>query len=266
LDPSRVSAVLLRQFDLNEVNFGGNELDRAFSFQQWTYAFQTLQRNLVCKWINTLDATIESSDRVRQLLAAKTVGFDIPPTLITNDSSAAKDFYHLHKGNIVLKALHRHSVLVGNTIYSAYARAINDSELLMLDNDLASAPCILQKRLAKKSELRVTVIGEEVFVAELGSNFLPEHHDVDIHHYLSDSCFPIQKIEHLPDEILNGCISLVKSLGLRYGAIDLAVEKGTNQLIFLELNPTGEWYWIEAKTGLKMTQAVADLIERYMEQ
>jgi glutathione synthase/RimK-type ligase-like ATP-grasp enzyme len=260
LDPSRVSAVLLRQFDLKEVNFCGNEVVRAFLFQQWAHAFQILQRNLACEWISNPDATIKSSDRIRQLLAAETIGFDVPPTLITNDSTAAKDFYRLHGGNVVLKALHHHSVLVGGTMYSTYARRMNDSELLMLDENLVGAPCILQKRLVKKSELRVTVIGEKVFAVELGHNFLDDD-DIDIHHYLRTNNFPIEKVESLPDRILNGCISLVKSLGLKYGAIDFAIEKDSNRLIFLEINPTGEWYWIESKTGLRMTDAVANLIE-----
>jgi glutathione synthase/RimK-type ligase-like ATP-grasp enzyme len=261
LEPSRVSAVLLRQFDLKEADFCGNELVRAFSFQQWAHAFRILQSNLSCEWISNPTATIESSDSIKQLSAAKKSGFDIPPTLITNDSITAKGFYQLHDGNVVLKALHHHSVLVGNKIFYAYARAINDSELLMLDKDLAAAPCILQKRLAKRSELRVTVIGEEVFAAELGYNFLREDHSIDIHHYLGASNFPIENVEHLPDNILNGCISLVKSLGLRYGAIDFAIDKQSNRPIFLEVNPTGEWHWIEVKTGLKMTEAVANLIE-----
>ena len=261
LDPSTISTVLLRQFDLKEVNFGGNDIVRAFSFQQWAHAFQTLQSNLVCEWINNPDATIHASDRIRQLSAAERIGFDIPPTVITNDSTTAKDFYRLHNGNIILKALHDHSVVVGTKIYSQYARAINDSELLMLDEDLAATPCVLQQRLIKRSELRVTVIGEEVFAAELGSNFSQEDHHTDIHHYLGASNFPIDKFDSLPDKILNGCISLVKSLGLRYGAIDFAIDKQSNRPVFLEINPTGEWHWIEAKTGLKMTEAVANLIE-----
>jgi glutathione synthase/RimK-type ligase-like ATP-grasp enzyme len=264
LDPSRISAILLRQFDLKEVNFNGNEVVRAFLFQQWAHALQTLQSNMTCDWINSPYATIHAADRIRQLSAAQNIGFDIPSTVITNDSTTAKDFYRLHNGNIILKALHEHSVVVGTKIYSGYARKINDSELLELDKGLAAAPCILQQKLIKRSELRVTVIGEEVFAAELGSNFLCDDQDIDIHHYLGDNNFPIEKVESLPDKILNGCISLVKSLGLKYGAIDFAVEKQTNRPIFLEINPTGEWHWIEAKTGLRMTDAVANLIQDYI--
>ena len=45
------------------------------------------------------------------------------------------------------------------------------------------------------------------------------------------------------------CIRLVKSLDLRYGAIDLVIERN-GAITFLEVNPTGEWYWIEHETQL----------------
>lgn len=275
LDPSRVSAVLLRQFDLKEINFCGDDLVRAFSFQQWASAFQTLQNSLKCSWISTFEATLKTSDCMRQLSAAKKIGFRVPATTITNDSTIARDFYRHNDGNVIIKSLHHHDLLLGNKLYSGYARRIGSSDLLEIDRDLASAPCVFQEEVAKKEELRVTVIGDEVFAAKLGRNFLRENqNEVDIHHFLSNSNFPIEKVNRLPDKILDGCIRLVKSLGLKFGAIDFAIDKNddyfgnnnnNNDPIFIELNPTGEWYWIEARTGLRMTQAVADLVEGCMQ-
>jgi glutathione synthase/RimK-type ligase-like ATP-grasp enzyme len=269
-DPSRVSTVLLRQFDLKEANFYGNEFVCEYSLQQWSSAFQILQDNLECKWINGPEATIQANNCIRQLSAAKAIGFDIPETVITNDPTTARNFYSLHNGNIIVKGLYHHDVVVGNKLYSTYARSVPDLQLLLRDGELAAAPCILQQKIAKRSELRITVIGEKVFAAELGSKFLREnpHHNVDIHHYLSDSNFPIKKVDSLPDKIVDGCIRLAKSLRLEYAAIDFAIgredddDDGNNSNpIFLEVNPTGEWYWIEAKTGLRMSDAMADLIE-----
>jgi glutathione synthase/RimK-type ligase-like ATP-grasp enzyme len=275
ISPSRVSAVLLRQFDLKEANFYGNEFVREYSLQQWTSAFQILQGSLGCKWINSPEATIQANDCIRQLSAAKAVGFDIPETLITNDPTTAMDFCSLHDGNIIVKGLNHHDLVVGNKLYSTYARPVRDFQLLIRDGDLAAAPCVWQQKITKRSELRITVIGEKVFAAELGSKFLGEKnpHNVDIHHYLSDSNFPIKKVDRLSDKIVDGCIKLAKSLGLEYAAIDFAIDRedydddGNNNnnnntnAIFLEINPTGEWYWIESKTGLRMTDAMADLIE-----
>ena len=269
--PSRVSAVLLRQFDLKEANFYGNEFAREYSLQQWSSAFQILQGSLGCKWINSLGATIQANDCIRQLSAAKAVGFDIPETLITNDPTTAMDFYSLHEGNIIVKGLNHHDLVVGNKLYSTYARPVSDLQLLIREGGLAAAPCVWQQKITKRSELRITVIGENVFAAELGSRVLGEKnpHNVDIHHYLSDSNFPIKKVDRLSDKIVDGCIKLAKSLGLEYAAIDFAIDRedyddddaNITKAIFLEVNPTGEWYWIESKTGLRMTDAMADLIE-----
>lgn len=48
---------------------------------------------------------------------------------------------------------------------------------------------------------------------------------------------------------------------LKYGAIDLVRTKNDN-LIFLEVNPTGDWYWIERSTGLRISECIVDMIEK----
>ncbi|MEP6577174.1 MAG: hypothetical protein ABJB85_12165, partial [Nitrososphaerota archaeon] len=156
LESSKISLVWLRNFGIREMNFGGNDLAHTFSFQQWDNAFQIFEDNLKCIWISSALATRQANDRAKQLSTAKGIGFDIPATLITNDPKAARDFYDYYDGNVVLKSLHHHSVQLNGRIYSMYTRKILKQELSMLGN-LIYAPCILQKRLAIKSELRVTV-------------------------------------------------------------------------------------------------------------
>lgn len=176
VDSSQVSLVWLRNFDISEINVGGDELSRIFSVQQWDLAFQILLSNLSCEWISSPLATRQAGDRGKQLSSAKAIGFDIPATIITNDPQAARDFYDYYEGDIVLKALRHHSVQLKGKVYSMYTRKILKQDLSKLD-DLVHAPCILQKRLASKSELRVTVVGERVFAAELHSEATPKRYD-----------------------------------------------------------------------------------------
>jgi glutathione synthase/RimK-type ligase-like ATP-grasp enzyme len=250
-----MSAVLLRNFDIEEKNFDMSEPALTFSLQQWNSALEALQRNLACKWISNPQATFQASDRSKQLSVAKAVGFNIPDTLITNDPDAARDFYHCHDGGVVIKALRHHSVVVRGKMYSMFTRRILMKDLPRLD-DLLYAPCILQEELHEKSELRVTVVGEEVFTAELDSRSTVRNYD-DIHRAVSN--FPIRVFD-LPDRIRTHCIDLIKSLGLRYGAIDF-IKDENERLVFLEVNPTGDWYWIERKTKLSITKAMVNLIE-----
>jgi glutathione synthase/RimK-type ligase-like ATP-grasp enzyme len=258
LDVKRISAVILRQFEPKLLRFGGNNLDRTFAVEQWEHALQILQHNLKCEWISNPNSIKEASDRINQLRFAKNLDFNIPATLITNDPSAARKFYYLHNRNIILKALHHHGVEVEGKLYSIYTHRITEQELSNLQ-DLLYAPCILQQRLNKKSELRVTVVGDQVFAARLD---VPDNlggYD-DIHRLLSHN-FPITVYKDLANSISDRCVRLVKLLGLKYAAIDFVIDE-SNRLVFLEANPICDWYWIESKTGLPITKSIVDLIEK----
>ena len=254
-ETSGISAVLLRNFDIGEKNYDMSEPALTFSLQQWNNAFETLQSNLECEWISSPQATLQASNRAKQLSVAKAVGFNIPDTLITNDPDAARDFYHCHDGEVVIKGLRHHSVVVQGKMYSMFTRRIFMKDLSRLDY-LLYAPCILQEQLPEKSELRVTVVGDDVFAAELDSYSTVRKYD-DIHRAVSD--FPIRVFD-LPDRIRTHCVDLIKSLGLRYGAIDF-IKDDNERMVFLEVNPTGDWYWIERKTRLSITKAMVNLIE-----
>ena len=52
---------------------------------------------------------------------------------------------------------------------------------------------------------------------------------------------------------------LVGRLGLNFGAVDL-IETPDGELVFLEVNPNGQWLWIERITGAPMCQAMARLL------
>jgi glutathione synthase/RimK-type ligase-like ATP-grasp enzyme len=183
-------------------------------------------------------------------------GFDIPRTLITNDPAAARDFYHVCHGNIILKALHHHSVECQGKLFSMYTHRVEKKDLSKF-NELIYAPCILQERIHKQSELRVTVVGGRVFAAKIACQ--STNNSLEDFHRCAISDLPIKAIK-LENSIIEGCIKIVNSLRLRYGAIDFVVDK-RSRLIFLEINPTGDWYWIERQTGLPITEAMVDLIE-----
>lgn len=261
IDMSKVSVVWLRNFETQAIKFGNNNmLARLFSFEQWDDALQILKSRLNCEWISEPHATQRAnSNRIEQLSIAKSLGFDIPATLVTNDPKAAHDFYRSCHSNVILKALHHHSVEVGNKIYSMYTHKVSKRDLKKLD-DLTLAPCILQQRLNKKHELRVTVVGKKVFAVKIDSQRNTDSRDDWHRHPLSN----LHKRDvELSPELSRRCIKIVRSLGLVYGSIDFVVDK-KGRLVFLEVNPTGDWHWLGNKTAPKITEAIADLIEQLM--
>jgi glutathione synthase/RimK-type ligase-like ATP-grasp enzyme len=258
LETSEIQVILLRHFDTQDMNYySRDEPARIFSLQQWEDAFQILQNNLNCEWISDPYANRQAGDRIKQLLTARDLGLAIPTTMITNDPSEARDFYHSFSGNVVLKAIHHHSIQANGKIYYMYTHELLDEELARLD-DLVYAPCILQQKLIKKSDLRVTVVGTEVFATQIDSPMNSNGH-VDLHRCpLPQLSF---KTKELDDTTCRACVKFIQALGLKYGAIDFVEDEKNDQPIFLELNPTGDWYWIERKTGQSITKAMVDLIE-----
>jgi glutathione synthase/RimK-type ligase-like ATP-grasp enzyme len=260
LDTSRFSVVWLRDFDNTRMglDFGDkyNKFVRRFCYEQWNDSYQILIDSLASEWINRPEANLNASNRLVQLRTAREVGLKIPSTLITNDSNAAAEFYQHHDGQIVLKAVHHHRIEIEGKVYSMYTHSLTKDDLSRLD-DLIYAPCILQERLHKKSELRVTVVGEKVFAAELDTQGMPNCGD-DLHRCtMSELPKKALKLDNATEE---ACLKIMNMLGLKYGAFDFILDE-KNQAYFLEINPTGDWYWIEHDTKMPITDTMVNLIE-----
>ena len=66
--------------------------------------------------------------------------------------------------------------------------------------------------------------------------------------------------EHdLPESIKEKCFQIVKKLGLRYGCIDMIITP-ENEYVFLEINPNGQWSFVEERTGMPIGKAIAHLL------
>ena len=55
------------------------------------------------------------------------------------------------------------------------------------------------------------------------------------------------------------------ALNLEYGAIDLIKDRNGNY-IFLEINPAGEWAWLENDLGLPISDSFIKLFYRTMNE
>lgn len=252
---SDISAVWLRDFDYSLIHPNTGDLSTAFIFQQWNDSLQHLFSTMENRWINNYEATHRTNNRMKQLIVAKQLGFNIPSTLVTNNPEKARRFYYEHNGDIILKVLHHHDIELLDKVYSIYSHRATNEDVKNFE-DLSYAPSVLQERIHTCSEYRVIVVKDRVFSVQFGSD--RELQCSDVHR------IPLSRLSVKPALLENEhelqCVKLVKSLGLDYGAIDFVVDENA-KFYFLEVNPTGDWLWIEDKTKLPITRAVVDLIE-----
>jgi hypothetical protein len=70
---------------------------------------------------------------------------------------------------------------------------------------------------------------------------------------IGDTAWPAVKV---PRAIERGVRSLMRSLSLCMGALDFVVD-ADERWWFLELNPAGEWGWLERDLGLPIADAIS---------
>ncbi|WP_214416502.1 MvdC/MvdD family ATP grasp protein [Sphaerisporangium fuscum] len=190
-----------------------------------------------------------------QLERARRLGFEIPATLVTTDPETFLDFYDRHEGRVITKPVHGNQPTGQGERFGRFAAPVTPMDLGHADA-LRLCPVIAQAYVPKRLEVRVTVVGTRVFPAEIHSQ-VSNHTKYDWRHY-DPGATPIRRHD-LPGEVSERCVALVRALSLTYGAIDLILTPD-GRYVFLEINPNGQFLWIEDATGLPISAAIADLL------
>ena len=172
----------------------------------------------------------------------------IPRTLITNDPGKALSFVaEVGENRVIYKAF------TGTEQEWRETRLLKTEEQALLDN-VKFAPVIFQEYIDADIDLRITCLGEEIFAAAIYSQ--ETSYKVDFRVDWSDT--RVEPIE-LPDSVAELLKAFMKKIGLVYGAIDMR-RTPDGDYVFLEVNPSGQWLFIEAKTGQPITSTLARML------
>jgi hypothetical protein len=203
------------------------------------------------RWMSHPAAVWQSENKPYQLAVAEELGFRIPRTVITNDAAAIRAAAAT-LGRMVVKPAR-----TGHVVHGGADRAIFTSELLPEHlNDLHGAelsPAIYQELVPKRFDIRVTIVGRQLFAAAIDSQSDPAA-AVDWRH-TDNPALPHKRIT-LPEDLQHRLHQLMARLQLTFAAIDL-VETPEGDFVFLEVNPNGQWLWLDDMLGLGISRAVA---------
>ncbi|MEW8059445.1 MAG: hypothetical protein AB2787_08220 [Candidatus Thiodiazotropha endolucinida] len=201
-------------------------------------------------WINRPDAEFLSHIKIRQLSLAATLGFHIPNTIITCDQRRLVDFWNENDGKVITKAIHRGWVAETKQIDKNWVLFTNDVQAEHLEqlNKNNWPPILFQQKIEKQYELRVLVIGDKYFAAQLDSKNVTDWR-VDEHIVATSN--PI----HIPTNIADACIKLTSRLNLALAAIDIIVD-ANNNYYFLEANSQGGWEWMDIHLGFPIRDTI----------
>ena len=219
----------------------------------WNLAEQVPAAN----WMS-LPANIQRAEsKMLQLHVAGTVGFACPETLISNNPKEIRVFCDRQEGRVIAKPLRLGFFDYGHVQTAAYTTAVSTADLAT-DDALAVAPVIYQRHLEKRCDIRVTIVGDSIYAAAIHSQDADSarvdwrRSDVELEH----------EVHVLPDETAGACQRLMKALNLHYGAIDLVLAPN-NRYYFLEINPNGQWLWLEDKLSFPISNKIVEWLRNF---
>lgn len=204
------------------------------------------------RWMSHPAAVWQAEFKPFQLRAAQDVGLKIPKTLVSNDPDAIARA-QTQFGSMIVKPARSGHFWQGGEEYAIFTSALSAERLDSLD-DARWTPSIYQELLPKEVDVRVTFVGGKFFAAAIHSQTDPAA-AIDWRK-TENAGLPHSKIE-LPDLLLERLQRLMALLGLEFGCIDL-VKTPRGEYVFLEVNPSGQWQWLDDKLGLGISAAVAD--------
>jgi hypothetical protein len=234
---------------------GGFEFDPAIPPEMITwcegqaqFGFWGVLESLPATWINSPGAEHLASCKPRQLEHAAAAGLKFPPTMVTNEPEAVTEFAAQHPGGIITKTLYSGMPRTpdGHLTGLVYTNIVPPSRYA--DPSIALTAHLFQAKLAKSFDLRVTVVGDEVFTTRIANPDELDWRRGDQHNI---TYRPYQ----LPDSVLVGVRRLMSSLGLVFGALDFVVTDEEHH--FIEINPNGQWAFIENETEQPISRALA---------
>jgi glutathione synthase/RimK-type ligase-like ATP-grasp enzyme len=221
---------------------------RLFALNEAQEALSGLWHALDAFWVNDPARDHVAHRKAYQLKAAHDVGLTIPVTLITNDPDEARRFVDARGyRTVVYKSFSATEQEWRET------RLLRQDELPLLDN-VRYTPVIFQEYVDAVYDVRVTMVGDEVFAAAIHSQ--ETEYAVDFR--MDDANARIEPIS-LPERVEDLLRELMSALGLHYGAIDMR-RTPDDRFLFLEINPAGQWLFVEQASGQPITAALAELL------
>lgn len=182
-------------------------------------------------------------NKVYQLVYAEKNGWNIPQSYIGNNSNDCSEY---EKNASIIKPL-----TTGKTYGRNGWELYQTNMFRSIDEDISITPVYLQSYIPKQFEVRVTIVGKQVYPVRIDTkNRVDWRADYPNHRYTQIIC---------PHDVIKKCYQMMKDFSLTFGAFDFIVTP-EDKWIFLEVNPNGQWLWLEQNLGLAISKKIVEYL------
>ncbi|MFE8015167.1 ATP-grasp ribosomal peptide maturase [Streptomyces antibioticus] len=216
--------------------------------EESSQALYGMLRGTGARWMNHPDAAVRARHKPWQLRLAQLSGLPVPATLITSFPQAARDFAERFPDLVVKPVSGAHPQDPPRAVPTTRVPPGADFAAV------AYGPTLLQRRVAKRADIRLTAVGDRLLAARKETVPGGDPEVVDVR--FAPSATPWQPAEIAP-RLAEAVRTYLREAQLSYGAFDFA-EDGDGTWWFLECNQSGQFGFVEVDTGQPIARTIAE--------
>ncbi|WP_327721271.1 ATP-grasp ribosomal peptide maturase [Streptomyces sp. NBC_00490] len=217
--------------------------------EESSQALYGMLRSSGARWMNHPDASRRARHKPWQLRHAQRCGLPVPATLITTFPQAAREFSARYPDLVVKPVSGAHPQDPPRAVPTS--RVTPDTDF----SAVAFGPTLLQRRVAKRADIRLTVVGERMLAARKTT---AEDDEVDVR--FASPATPWRPTD-VPPRVAEAVRAYMRDAELAYGAFDFA-EDADGTWWFLECNQSGQFGFVEVETGQPIARSIAEWLAR----
>ncbi|KUF36012.1 ATP-grasp domain-containing protein [Xanthomonas phaseoli] len=196
----------------------------------------------VQRWVNAPLAALAADQKPLQLAAAIASGLVVPETLISQCPGDIQAFRQRHANGVVVKPFNVGAWADGANYSVSYATRVSQNEPLT-DADLRACPTTYQQVVDHQADLRVVCMGGEYACLRMRHSLEGE---IDYRAVRHKTTLRYDWVPLFPG--LQAKLDALRSvLGVDFFCADFVVPVGDGEPVFLELNPGGQFLYLDEK-------------------
>ncbi|WP_415953827.1 ATP-grasp ribosomal peptide maturase [Streptomyces sp. KLOTTS4A1] len=202
-------------------------------------------------YVNHPAAITRADFKPAQLQRFAELGLTIPPTLVTNDTEAARKFAANHD-RVIYKTFRGLPRDENGHTGAIWAQRVDPESF---DDTLNVTAHLFQAEIPKTGDVRVTVVGRRVFAQQIAAP------DGALDWRRGDWNELIHAPITVPAQVEAALHSYLASFGLVFGCFDFALTgdgDDPGHWTAIECNPNGQWGWLPDAADI--TEAFADIL------
>ncbi|MDH6696021.1 ATP-grasp ribosomal peptide maturase [Streptomyces griseoviridis] len=224
----------------------------AWLTEEASQALYGMLRGTDARWMNHPEAARRARHKPWQLRLAQRCGLPVPATLITTFPQAAREFAERYPDLVVKPVSGAHPQDPPRAVPTS--RVAPDADF----SAVAFGPTLLQRRVAKRADIRLTAVGGELLAARKATARDADPDEVDVRFASSEVPWCAVAV---PPRVASGVHGYLREAELAYGAFDFA-EDADGTWWFLECNQSGQFGFVEVETGQPIARTIAEWLAR----